>query len=272
MAQQTPERAIWERRVPETVRLLERHWSITLGTPFEHDGCCSWVAPARCSDGTAAVLKLGWPHFEAKHEISGLRFWNGDPTVRLLEAEDELGAMLLEQCIPATSLRTLPEPEQDVVVARLLRRLWRVPVEPHPFRPLSEMLDFWAEETLASIDKRTDRGLVAEGLRLCKELPGTADTEVLLATDLHAGNILRSEREPWLVIDPKPFLGDPAYDATQHIFNCRSRLLADPLGMIRRMSDLLQLDSERVRLWMFARAAAWPNGGGQIFAIARALA
>jgi streptomycin 6-kinase len=40
----------------------------------------------------------------------------------------------------------------------------------------------------------------------------TAPLEVLLATDLRAANILRAEREPWLVIDPKPFAGDPAYD------------------------------------------------------------
>ena len=51
---------------------------------------------------------------------------------------------------------------------------------------------------------------------------------MLLATDLHAANVLRAEREPWLVIDPKPFIGDPAFDATQHLFNCRARLHADP--------------------------------------------
>ena len=38
--------------------------------------------------------------------------------------------------------------------------------------------------------------------------------EVVLATDLHAGNVLQAERQPWLVIDPKPFVGDPAFDAT----------------------------------------------------------
>jgi len=54
---------------------------------------------------------------------------------------------------------------------------------------------------------------VREGLRLLEELPRTASLKLLLATDLHAGNVLRSEREPWLVIDPKPFVGDPAYDA-----------------------------------------------------------
>ena len=43
-------------------------------------------------------------------------------------------------------------------------------------------------------------------------------------TDLHAGNVVRAEREPWLVIDPKPFVGDPAYDATQHLLNCRDEI------------------------------------------------
>ncbi len=58
---------------------------------------------------------------------------------------------------------------------------------------------------------------------------------------------------PWLVIDPKPFAGDPAYDATQHLFNCEARLRSDPGGTMNRMADLLEVDRERVRLWMFAR-------------------
>lgn len=82
---------------------------------------------------------------------------------------------------------------------------------------------------------------------------------MLLATDLHAGNALRAQREPWLVIDPKPFIGDPAYDATQHLFNCDTRLRSDPDGTIRRFADLLGVGYERVRLWMFARAAAEPR-------------
>jgi streptomycin 6-kinase len=81
-----------------------------------------------------------------------------------------------------------------------------------------------------------------------RELPDSAPTAVLLATDLHAGNVLRAKREPWLVIDPKPFVGDPAYDATQHLLNCQARLSADPLGMVRRLADLPGADAERVRL------------------------
>jgi streptomycin 6-kinase len=91
-------------------------------------------------------------------------------------------------------------------------------------------------------------------------LQRTAPGEVLLATDLHAGNVLQSKRMPWLVIDPKPFVGDPAYDATQHLFNCDVRLRSDPHGIVHRMADLLGVDQDRVRLWTFARAAAEPRG------------
>jgi hypothetical protein len=86
---------------------------------------------------------------EGVHEIQALRFWDGNPTVRLLEADEDVGAMLLERCEPGTVLRQLPEPEQDVVIAGLLRRLWRVPTAPHPFCPLAVMTAYWAADRYA---------------------------------------------------------------------------------------------------------------------------
>ncbi len=255
----TPAREAWLDRLPGALRSIERRWSLKLGAPFTDDVSCAWVAPVALAGGISAVLKLGMPHMEGQHELQGLRFWNGDPTVRLLQADDELGAMLIERCEPGTALRALPELEQDVVIAGMLRRLWRLPVAPHPFRTLSAMTHYWSNETLTDVERWPDAGLVREGLRLLNELPRTAPVEVLLATDLHAGNVLRSKREPWLVIDPKPFVGDPAYDVTQHLFNCEERLRSDPEGTIRRIADLAGVDRERAQLWTFARAAAEPR-------------
>ncbi len=254
----TPEGAAWLDRLPEILRRVERRWSLIVGTPFANDEVsCAWVAPAALADGTEAVLKIGMPHLEAEHEAEGLRFWDGDPTVRLL-ADGELGAMLLERCHPGTPLRALPEAEQDLVIAGLLRRLWRSPVAPHPFRSLSSLMKFWGDAAVADIGKWRDSGLVREGLRLFDELPRTAPKQVLLATDLHAGNVLRSKRAPWLVIDPKPFIGDPAYDVTQHLLNCPERLRSGPVGLIHRMGDLLDVDHDRIRWWTFARIAVDP--------------
>jgi len=100
-----PERAAWLDGLPDALRNLERQWSLTLGAPFDHEeASCAWVAPVALADGSSAVLKLGMQHMEGEHELQGLRFWDGDPTVRLLEADDELGAMLLERCEPGTVL------------------------------------------------------------------------------------------------------------------------------------------------------------------------
>jgi streptomycin 6-kinase len=272
-----PERARWLARLPDTLRELQQRWSLRLGVPFDRDeASCAWVGPVTLTTGQAAVLKLAMPHMEGEQEIEGLRFWNGDPTVWLLEADDDLGAMLLERCEPGTALRTLPELEQDVVVARLLRRLWRrPPAAPHPFRPLSAMIAYWIEKTKTQVEHWRDEGLVREGLRLFEELSRSTTEHVLLATDLHAGNVLRARREPWLVIDPKPFVGDPAYDATQHLRNCDVRLCSDPDGTIRHFADLLGMDGDRIRLWMFARAAAEPRDNWNddaLMTLARAIA
>jgi streptomycin 6-kinase len=275
-ARSTPAGRAWLGRLPETLRNLEARWSLTVGDPFDHEDLTGgWVAPATLSDGTPAVLKLGNPHMEGAHEIHGLRFWDGDPTVQLFAADEVCNAMLLERCLPGTTLRSRPEAEQDLVIAGLLKRLWRPPVAPHPFLPLSVMTKYWSDLTLADAEEWPHAGLVREGLRLFAELPLTAPAEVLLATDLHAGNVLRSERMPWLVIDPKPFVGDPAYDATQHLFNCVERLQSDPDGMFHRIANLLGVDHERVRLWTFARAAAEPRDDWNdeiLLAIARATA
>jgi streptomycin 6-kinase len=154
----------------------------------------------------------------------------------------------------------LSEPEQDVVVAGLLRRLWAQPHSRYPFRPLAQMCSAWADEFeeayagLAEAAGRLDPGLARAGIGLFRELPASAAGQVLLCTDLHAENILAAQREPWLVIDPKPYVGDPAYDVLQHMLNCESRLAADPAALADRMAGLAGLDASRVRLWLFARA------------------
>jgi streptomycin 6-kinase len=89
---------------------------------------------------------------------------------------------------------------------------------------------------------------------------------VLLCTDLHAGNVVAAEREPWLAIDPNPYVGDPTYDALQHLLNCDERLHADPHGLARHVAALLDIDAERLTQWLFARcvveSADWPELAG----------
>jgi len=107
---------------------------------------------------------------------------------------------------------------------------------------------------------------------LFRELAASADREVLLCTDLHGENILAARREPWLVIDPKPYVGDPAYDVLQHMLNCEVRLAADPAGLAARMAGLAGVDAARVRHWLFARSVQESVGSPLMHQVARRLA
>ncbi len=275
-AAQAEGRTAWLEKVPAIVTELARRWRIDVEAPFQPGGHTAWVAPAHTSEGDDLVVKVAWRHMEADHERDGLLFWAGGGAVRLVasaEFEDAV-ALLLERCRPGTPLSSIAEVDQDEVVAGLLRRLWREPPPGHPFRPLCDMCDAWADEfehNVATGDVAIDRGLAAAGVELFRTLPATADRSVLLCTDLHAGNVLAATREPWLAIDPKPFAGDRTYDALQHMLNCDGRLRADPRALVGRMAGLLDLDAERLARWLFARCvvetAHWPG----LLEVARAI-
>jgi streptomycin 6-kinase len=267
-----PALALWLDALPDRVSTLSARWGLRLDEPFEPGGNCSWVAPGTDTRGRDIVLKVAWRHTEALHEAEGLAAVGGQGAVEVYEFEhlsDDSTALLLERCRPGTELRGRPEAEQHVVITDLLRSVWAVALpSDHPFRPLSVMADQWttaAEARLAADPSRLDAGLAHEGLALFHDLARPGPNDVLLFTDLHAGNVLSGQRRPWLLIDPKPYVGDPHYDVQQHILNCNESLQADPIGLLTEVADLAGLDAERVRQWLFARCVEDLLGEGRIW-------
>ena len=193
------------------------------------------------------------------HEADALRVWDGRGAVIVHDADtfDRTSALLLERCVPGVALSLLATEHR----AGPRPRRTAAPVVAgagfgQPFRSLELMCAQWAdefEEKRAVAPDSIDPGLARDGMELFRGLPATSDRRVLLCTDLHAENILAAEREPWLAIDPKPYVGDPTYDALQHMLCCDARLFSDPVGMVRRLADLLHLERERLSLWLFAR-------------------
>lgn len=265
--------AAWLRDLPGLVGGLATKWSLSVDQPFEPGGGEAWTAPVlQMPDGEPLVLKVGWLDFESLQEADGLRAWGGAGAIHLRGhwSDDTTQALLLERCDPGSELRrSVAEPDQDMVVVKVLHRLWIQPPETMRFRPLSEMCEVWASEhAQRRVTPSSDPGLVREGFAAWLELPKTAEQRVLLATDLHGGNILAARREPWLAIDPKPFVGDPTYDLLQHMTNCPSRLASKPVDFCLRMAELAGVDASRLQRWLFARLivdADWPFGSdGQL--------
>ncbi|WP_198671352.1 aminoglycoside phosphotransferase family protein [Desertihabitans aurantiacus] len=267
-----PTEESWRATVPGLVARYAERWGLTLGEDHV-GGTASRVVRARTADGVDAVLKVSLPHREARGEAAALRWWDGDGAVRLLaEDPDDPYALLLEPCVPGTRLsdrHDLPAEQRLEIAAGLLTRLWGHGVPPdHPFERVDDVATEWAdllEERMRTLRPSYDPGLVASGARLLRELPGTAGREVVVHGDFNPGNVLQSTREPWLVIDAKPMVGDPGYDLSPLLMQVDdpfghpdpAAVLADRVGLL---AGLTGEPVERLHAWSAARlveAALW---------------
>ncbi len=243
--------AEWLAQLPEQVAALASAWGLTLERPI--DTPHSLVVPAG-----EVVLKLNAPsHFEADHEADALECWNGRGAVRLVAREDRQRAFLMERCRPGTRLWDSGT-DDLAVVGELLPRLSRDVAEPHPFRLAADEARRWADEVPARYEvagRPFERSLVELALDVFR----TADpgATALVNQDLHGGNILAARREPWLVIDPKPLVGERELDAVGLL---RNAAWNGGAPAVRRWLDQLAeigLDRERARAWGAAHALAW---------------
>jgi streptomycin 6-kinase len=257
----------WLAALPRVVAACAAAWDLRLGQPFA-GSFVSLTVPATDATGTAVVLKVQSPDRESEHEEAALRRWDGDGAIRLLAWDAERRALLLERCVPGAPLSTVAAPEALAVLAGLLPRLWK-PVSA-PFRPLAEEAAWWEVhlvERWEGAGRPFERRVVDAALDALRWLPGSQGEQVLLHQDLHGGNVLRAEREPWLVIDPKPLAGEREFGVAPIV---RSFELGhDRRAVVRRLDRLtseLGLDRERARWWTIAQTVAWSCDGAPFVA------
>lgn len=250
----------WVDSLAAAILNCREKWGLELGKPFEKDATCSFVAPAKRKDGSSAIFKLGFPHLEALHEIEGLSFLQENVSVKLYDFDKEYNALLLEKCEPGMHLRNEPEEKQDEILAEIFPRLWNTDFSAAIFRPLKEMVDQWNQETKEALATFPDKELALKGCRLKDELIESTKRHKLLATDLHAGNVLSAQRKPWLVIDVKPYVGDPHYDLTQHLLNCMDRVELKGKEVIQKLAKACKLEEIRLQKWFYARLISEQEG------------
>ncbi len=205
----------WLERLPRLVDEVAESWDLDVGPPLEPGGHISWVAPVtRRGDGSTAVLKLQLPHPESDPEAAGLRAWSGAGAVLLLEHDADRHALLIERCRPGHGLvdegGTAAAVEAGAAVGALLHQ----GTAPDGLEHLATRMADWADDIDRKIDLAAvpDVGLVARALDTMRTRPAACREQVLLHGDLNPTNVLAAERAPWLAIDPKPMVGDPAYD------------------------------------------------------------
>ena len=143
---------------------------------------------------------------------------------------------------------------------------------PPQLRPLTSYVERWAAELgdlprNAAIPPR----LVEQARSLARDLASDPDSVGrMVHSDLHDENVLAGDREPWLVIDPKPVSGDPHYEPAPMLWNRFDELSGDVREGLRRrfhtLVDVAGLDEHRARDWVVLRMvvnAMWTHQDAQ---------
>lgn len=204
----------------------------------------------RTADGTRAALKMQILDDETEGEPIGLRVWDGAGVVRLLDHDAATGTMLLERLDEARPLTSVADTREALgVVAGLLARLVAVPA-PQGLRGLGDIAAGMLAEVPGAAERldAEDAAVLRDCAAAVREVAGEPGDR-LLHWDLHLGNILAAEREPWLAIDPKPLAGDPGFDLLPALLD-----RFDPDEVLWRFDLLAEVVGDR------ERAVAWTLG------------
>jgi len=245
-------------------RLCER-WGLTLSGEAPKGEWNTILAASR--RGVPCVLKIVGPEHNAIDEAIALEAWNGNGAARLLEADRDHGALLLERLDPDRTLRTaelataaeiagslihelaVPAPAglpllADIVSQKpgILRRRQGALGEPVPGR--------WIDIACGlACDLATDPG------------------NQLVHGDLHYDNILAGSRRPWLAIDPKPVIGNPERSVAELMWD-RIDDATQPHEIHALFAALTRtgmLHPDRARAWTIVQAVdywLWGLGAG----------
>ena len=247
---------VWLTRLPQLVDESLAEWDLNLdGDPMH--GVCALVLPVQRVDGSKAVLKVTWPHVDAEHEHLALQRWAGHGAVRLLAANPGRWTMLLERLNDRRDLTGVPIDEACRVIGELLRQLDHVAL-PQLSRLSGECGRL--VKRLGSPPAAVPRRFVEQARTLISDLVTDAAIDSrMVHADLHFGNVLAADRQPWLAIDPKPLASDPAFAVTPALWNRWDEAVAggDLRGHLRRRLSIIceaaGLDEERARAWSVMR-------------------
>lgn len=255
-----PRWAAWLDELPAMASNLLEEWQLSIEGPAGH-GRCALILPVNTAAGAPAVLKIGFPHPEAEHESLALRHWKGNGSVRLMRADPHRFALLLER-LHTEDLTELGDVAACEVAAGIYRRL-HVPALPE-LPQLTRLTSYVTarSDALAALPRQSalPRRLVEQAVAIGRMFASDpASDGTVIHGDLHYANVLAADREPWLVIGPKPMSGDPHYEPAPLLWNRWGEIMAGGHareGIRRRFHtvvDVAGLDEDRARNWVVFR-------------------
>ena len=257
----------WLARLPGILAACEERWGISIQSPFPNLSY-HYVTPAIRTDGTPVVVKACSPTDEFETELAAMRHFDGHGFAKVLAFDEIDEVMLLERLVPGTPLTQLEDDEEATrCAAAVMREIWRPGLPDYPFKTVRD----WGKG-FARLRQYYNGGsgpfppaLLSEAEGIFAEFCASESERVLLHGDLHHDNMLAATRRPYLAIDPKGIIGEPAYETAAMLHNPLPQVLdyPNPGRVLERrvaiLSEMLGFERARIRGWGMAQAvlSAW---------------
>jgi len=254
-------RAAGARRTVLALQRVADEWAITLGEPYTGVYPGNLVYRCTLSDGTPAVIKTEPDRFDDDEFLPGIdamSLYAGRGMARVLRVDRRRRILLMERVIPGEPLWGEAIDDALKAAAFVMSKLRTPPPDRHSFPDVRSYHRAWpSHAALYGGPGPIDADLFEIGERIFLELCDSSAEPVVLHCDLHYGNVLSSERDGWLAIDPKGLIGEACYEAGDLLRNRVDELQGSGAAMRRRvetLADLTGFDRERIRLWGLAQA------------------
>lgn len=251
----------WAKAIPQIITQFEQTWNITVGEPFSLS--YNYAAPVKRADGRDAVIKIGFPgDSEFLSEITALQEFGGKGCVRLLAHDKKNAVILLERVLPGKPLHGETIEHQAKIASSVLKRLWKkAPQNDELIRLEKWFLGFERHrKKYGDSVNPIPQELFVKAEELFEKLLNSTHESMLIHGDFNHNNILSSNREGWLVIDPKGVIGDPLYDTSVFLYNYLPDI-ADTFVIkqtvekrIAILSHELEADPQRIKDWGIAQS------------------
>jgi streptomycin 6-kinase len=242
-------------------RAAER-WGITLGAPYADVYPGNVVYRCTLGDGTPAVIKTepDRPDDEFLSGIDAMVLYGGRGMARVFDVDRNERVLVMELVAPGETLWDAPIERALAAAASVMAKL-RTAAPDDSFPDVRAYHRAWPNHVrLYGGPGPIDADLFDMGERIFLELCDSSAEPVVLHGDLHFGNVLSSDREGWLAIDPKGLSGEPCYEVGDLFRNRVDELFeaSDPVRAMRSrveaVADLTGFDPERIRLWALSQA------------------
>lgn len=255
---------IWLNSLPATIDKLSESWSLTNIQPMNN---MSWnyVATAIQHNKMAVVLKISCDKQIVLDEYKALKYFNGDGIIQVLDYNSEHNAILLEQAIPGTALKSLHPTKITETINIYVDLVNKISIKPLPRDDHYKHVNEWLKAIDRITDNRVEKRFIDKACELRSRILNTAKHEYVCHGDLHLENIIKHGSN-WLAIDAKGIIGEKAFEAAAFDLISKEEIKENKqissllFERIALLSNSLKIDKERLLAWVFLRiimSAQW---------------